>query len=788
MAIEDYVLNMEPLRELARAYSEKKTGSGIIFFVGSGPSTDAGLPDWQGLRTRLTNYADNLIRRNAIRDELQSKNMHALRSEDDYWKAFSLLKTILGVTTFAREIRTLLTPRPTAGIPEIYNRLINLDVRGIITANIDDLMLKAYSDSSKLIKPVYGKEILDRLEILLRERPFFFQIHGDLAAEKTWVFTSEDLAQVADSEEHARFLDSVFFMTTVVFMGISPDDISVSGRLVRMKRAGIPTAPHYWITPDTHNRKRDWAEANGIQQIVYPSARGHSACIEKILDFIESFRSLDEDIDRPAIADRGSHISERDPVKLAALENIDEIRQSINGIVLESMDERGRIPFGEYTKICDTYRRAVAQAYLPPKDATEKWFGHSIEGGPIGGKTFGTVYAAQSPSGEPVAIKILQEKRYRDPAYLSSFRRGAEALKILGQYSISGVARLRESYEFPPTLIMEFELGASLDQLIPSGKLNLSTILEVVRECAIIVRRGHSLPHTVMHRDIRPSNILLKNFSWEDGSFDNVVMFDFDLGWYKGAYGEEATRTDPESLGFQAPEQLAVGGVAFRRSTLVDSFGIGMTLYFCISRVVPSAGASGAEDWKRRVDGACQRAFPADRVAEKRCSRLIMNCTNYEQRERPDFSLIVDAMDDLINWRSKAVTLCSTEFIAEALVAMATDGDYHWDPAREAASYTFQSGISIRTRYDGILNLLVFEFSLRDPTVVSRRALDQRLSELPGFINKEARRLNVADSQFHFGETRQLDGMVAWEPEYARRNVQELGKFTRAIGRWLAAL
>jgi serine/threonine protein kinase len=647
----------------------------------------------------------------------------------------------------------------------------------------------AYSEQSKkLIKPVYGKEIFDRLEILLRERPFFFQLHGDIAAEKTWVFTAEDLAEIANSDERRRFLDSVFFTTTVVFLGISPEDVSVSGRLMAMKRDGVSTAPHYWITPDTHNRKRDWAEENGIQQIVYPSALGHETCVDKILDFIESFQSLDENIDRPAIAVRGANVLERDPVRLATLDNIDDIRQSLNGIVLESKDEKGRVPFEKYSEICRTYRRAVAQAYLPPKDSTEKWFGHTLEGGPIGGKTFGTVYAAHAPAGEIVAVKILQEKRYRDAAYLSSFRRGAEALNILNQYSVSGVAKLRESYEFPPTLIMEFEPGASLNDVVPANKLNIDGVLAVIRRCAITVRTGHSLPHTVMHRDIRPSNILLKNFSWDDGSYDDVVMFDFDLGWFKGAYGEEATRTDPESLGFQAPEQLATGGVAFRRSTLVDSFGLGMTLYFCVARVIPSAGAAGAEDWKRRVDGACQRAFASDRVAEKRCARLIMNCTNYEQKERPDFSLIVDALDDLISWRKQDVASCSTEFIAEALVAMATDGDYEWDRGRETASYTYQSGISIRTKYDGIKNLLVFEFSLRDPTVVSRRALDQKLSELKPFLEKERSRLNYAETNFHFGETRQFDGMIAWQPDYARRHVKEIGNFTRTIGRWLAAL
>lgn len=196
MSMDEYVATPDSLKDLAQAYAEKKTGSGIIFFVGSGPSTEAGLPDWSRLRSQLTQSAENLVRRNAIRDELHAENLKALKSEADYWTAFSILKMILGASTFPQQIRSSLTPAHDARIPAIYKRLTEFDLRGIITTNIDDLLLKAYSEfTSKLIKPVYGKEIFDRLEILLRERPFFFQMHGDISAEKTWVFTKGHLEQ-----------------------------------------------------------------------------------------------------------------------------------------------------------------------------------------------------------------------------------------------------------------------------------------------------------------------------------------------------------------------------------------------------------------------------------------------------------------------------------------------------------------------------------------------------------------------------------------------------------------
>ena len=94
MPDKEYVVDPTPLEQLAQAYAEKKTGSGIIFFIGSGPSTDAGLPDLQALRGRLTQYAEKLVKTNAISNELRGADLRALKAETDYWKSFSLIKFV----------------------------------------------------------------------------------------------------------------------------------------------------------------------------------------------------------------------------------------------------------------------------------------------------------------------------------------------------------------------------------------------------------------------------------------------------------------------------------------------------------------------------------------------------------------------------------------------------------------------------------------------------------------------------------------------------------------------
>lgn len=62
----DDVLSQPTLQRLKTAYAEKKTGRGIVFFVGSGLSRPAGLPDWKSLAETLAEECRKLVEINKI--------------------------------------------------------------------------------------------------------------------------------------------------------------------------------------------------------------------------------------------------------------------------------------------------------------------------------------------------------------------------------------------------------------------------------------------------------------------------------------------------------------------------------------------------------------------------------------------------------------------------------------------------------------------------------------------------------------------------------------------------
>jgi eukaryotic-like serine/threonine-protein kinase len=756
------VLKQASLERLRRSYSESRTGRGLVFFVGSGLSRSAGLPDWNDLADKLMVECKDIVYHNAISEQKLSSLYHAAKSEKNLWKKFEYIKEITGKTTFSSSVKSILS---TDGlqIPNTYNVLCNIDVSGFISLNIDDFLLRSMQNNfNSPVYPVYGRDASDRLSELTRNRPYLYQPHGSLLSESSWVFTESDFNELCQSPLHEAFLSAMFLRDTVVFIGISAKDCGASLRLANLNNKNLRSLAHFWIASNSHIEDRSWAEENGIQTIFYPAGLGHDFCISEILKSIKEFKSVDSLINIPVVGNINTSLDNINvsPEDLFKFDDIDQIRITLNAII-KSKSGDGEISYEDYSEICRKYARAIHSCYMMPSgDVDDKWFGYKITGKALGGKTIGRIMPAVDMLGRPVAVKILDQRRYSDELYLSAFRRGIKALKILKDRNIEGTVSVYDAYEVPPTIVMDYLNCASLDQAVASGKLSPVNSLRVIRFASKTILEAHLLPEIVLHRDIRPSNILLEGFDWDSGSFDKVNVIDFDLAWHKGALGDDFIRSDRDSLGYQAPEQLSKGESSRRRTTLIDSYGLGATLYFCVSSSAPELGIHRDSDWIVSVKKVTARKFRENREIVYFISNLITSSMSDDVAKRISVSEIRDRLDDVIFWLENETDSCSMDFSAEMLCALSAPDRYDVDPRRKIFSFNTLTGLSTSIQYIFLDNVFEISFNYLKPGNVDNGRADKVLNKLKDEFSDIFKHLSPIRCKFGFSGSREFNAKV----------------------------
>jgi serine/threonine protein kinase len=269
-------------------------------------------------------------------------------------------------------------------------------------------------------------------------------------------------------------------------------------------------------------------------------------------------------------------------------------------------------------------------------------------------------------------------------------------MRILSENNVMGMVAYQEASEIPAFVVMDWVDGPNLKEAVVSRQLEeWSLLVRIAVDLTDVIRRAHLLPERVLHRDLRPANIMLEYF-YSDPDNWRVVVLDFDLSWHRGATERSIIHTS-SSLGYLAPEQITTSGKVSTRHSAVDSFGLGMTFYYMISGQDPLPSQQRHRDWGDLLRGASQRR-PCHEWAStpRRFARLIQNATRDKQNERWDVSQIQGELERLLAAILSPETVRSAEMLAEE-VAMRTEvmRNYEWDPDRRAARIRLPSGLSI---------------------------------------------------------------------------------------------
>ena len=179
-----------------------------------------------------------------------------------------------------------------------------------------------------------------------------------------------------------------------------------------------------------------------------------------------------------------------------------------------------------------------------------------------------TVYLAHDPRfGRKVALKVMSRALRDDPTFRGRFEREARIIATLEHPAIVPVYDYGES-DGQPFLVMRHMPGGTLGDRIIAGPFTLATAVPIIQRLSGALDHAHQ--HGVIHRDLKPGNILFDQYN-------NAFLTDF--GIVKLAQGSNTNLTGSGVIGtpaYMSPEQIHGEKLLDGRS---DIYTLGIILF-----------------------------------------------------------------------------------------------------------------------------------------------------------------------------------------------------------------
>jgi tRNA A-37 threonylcarbamoyl transferase component Bud32 len=186
-----------------------------------------------------------------------------------------------------------------------------------------------------------------------------------------------------------------------------------------------------------------------------------------------------------------------------------------------------------------------------------------------------TIYKAYQPKLDRfVAIKVLSPHVVDEEGFLERFSQEARAVAQLDHPNIVPV------YDFDQVgdiayIVLKYVESGTLRSMMTGQPMDLGLTVDLITQVGLAL--GYAHKHGVIHRDVKPSNILIGEGRW-------ALLTDFGLAKILGG-GQQLTRS---GIGMGTPDYLAPEQAqGMSGDGRADLYSLGATLYEMVTGHVP---------------------------------------------------------------------------------------------------------------------------------------------------------------------------------------------------------
>jgi eukaryotic-like serine/threonine-protein kinase len=212
---------------------------------------------------------------------------------------------------------------------------------------------------------------------------------------------------------------------------------------------------------------------------------------------------------------------------------------------------------------------------------------------PIGRGAMGVVWRARDQildrevAVKEVLISSLLDEEERRNAYQRTKREARTAARLSHRGLVAVYDVVEEDGR--PWIVMELVPSRSLDQVLTvEGRLPALRVARIGQQLLSALAAAHHAG--VLHRDVKPSNVLIATDKTGTGWDERAVLTDFGIAQFEGDPRLTQTGMVMGSPGFTAPERIR-GGDATPAS---DLWSLGATLYAAVEGRGPYEQRGGA--------------------------------------------------------------------------------------------------------------------------------------------------------------------------------------------------